>query len=644
VSAFARDNWVSVRSKHLLVIGNGSEKDIRSMAVRLEQFREVVMQLFARPRSDSSVPTTVIVFKDDASYTPFKTNENNAGYFQPGQDVNYITLSAETRGEQDYFNIIFHEYTHLITNNSIGPSPAWFNEGLAELYSTVAITNNGVVLGRPIHRHITSLKQNAMLPLRLLFEVDYKSPYYNESHKQSIFYAESWALMHYLMLNRNGGRAQQTITFLELLRSHEPLEKAVQKAFSTTLENLEGDLQSYIQQDRYRLVEALLPAKTKPVLEMTAAPVSEAELQAYLGDLLVHSNRADAEIYLQKALQLDPQLTFAHASLGILRFRQGRMAEALPHLERAAATDSKNALVHYYYASALSRTTQGDANATIGYSPEDAARTRSELKKAIALRPDFADSYNLLAYVNLVTNTDIGETISLLKAALARSPNHIDFMYMLGQLYMHDDDYKQARPMLNQVVAGSVEVQIREHAQKLLSTMNLLEEQEAEKQATRVTRGLTAESEGAANQISSDPSISLREALRLPDTGESQVQGTLMSIDCDPVGLVFVVKTNDRILRLKTDSFQQVKRTTFTPDVKGTITCGTRKPVNAVVVCYLPTNDRRLKVDGTLKSIEFVPSDFHLIPDLSPKSKVESPKSKIIGRLWALDFRLWTLT
>ena len=615
-SAFARDNWVSVRSKHLLLIGNGSEKDIRLMAVRLEQFREVVLQLFARPGSDPSVRSTVIVFKDDASYTPFKTNENNAGYFQPGQDANYITLSAETRGEQDYFNIIFHEYTHLITNNSIGPSPAWFNEGLAELYSTVAITNSEVVLGRSIHRHITSLKENALLPLRLLFEVDYKSPYYNESHKQSIFYAESWALVHYLMLNRNGERARQTITFLELLRSHEPLEKAVQKAFSTTLENLEGDLRSYIQQDRYRLVQNVFTSKNKPDLQMSSAPVGEAELQAYLGDLLVHSNRADAEIYLQKALQLDPQLTFAHASLGILRFRQGRMTEALTHLERAAAADSRNALVHYYYASALSHPTEGDANPTIGYSPDDAAKTRSELKKAIALRPDFADSYNLLAYVNLVTNTDIDETIILLKTALARSPNHIDFMYMLGQLYLHKDDYKQARPMLNQVLAGPAEVQIREHAQKLLSTMNLLEEQEAKIQAARVTRGLTSESEEAANQISTDPSIALREALRLPDVGESQVQGTLVSIDCDPVGLVFVVKTNDRILRLKTDTFQQVKRTTFTPDVKGTITCGARKPVNAVVVCYLPTNDRRLKVDGTLKSIEFVPSHFQLVPSI----------------------------
>src|SRR5689334_9117982 len=166
-TAFARDNWVSVRSKHVLVIGNGAERDIRQMAVRLEQFRDVVSQLVSPSATDSAVPTTVIVFKDDASYAPFKTSDNNAGYFQPGQDVNYITLSAETRGEQDYFNIIFHEYTHLITNNSIGLSPAWFNEGLAELYSTLAINNNGVVVGRPIHRHIASLKQNALLPLRL---------------------------------------------------------------------------------------------------------------------------------------------------------------------------------------------------------------------------------------------------------------------------------------------------------------------------------------------------------------------------------------------------------------------------------------------------------------------------------------------
>src|SRR6185436_6666608 len=132
------------------------------------------------------------------------------------------------------------------------PSPAWFNEGLAELYSTVAITNNGVVLGRPIHRHITSLKENTLLPLRLLFEVDYKSPYYNESHKQSIFYAESWALMHYLMVNKNAARTIQGLSFPQLPSTSTAIDQSLQKAFGTNIENLESELRNYIQQDRFR--------------------------------------------------------------------------------------------------------------------------------------------------------------------------------------------------------------------------------------------------------------------------------------------------------------------------------------------------------------------------------------------------------
>jgi tetratricopeptide (TPR) repeat protein len=610
---FARDSWVSVRSNHLLVIGNGTDRDIRIVAARLEQFREVVTRIIARPEIESAVPTTVIVFKDDAAYRPFKTSENNAGYFQPGQDVNYITLSAETRGDQDHFNIIFHEYTHLIVNNSIGSSPAWFNEGLAELYSTLGISNTGIVVGRPIARHVTSLRENAFLPLRLLFQVDYQSPYYNETQKQSIFYAESWAFMHYVMLNRNGERAKQVITFLELLRAHEPLDQAVQKAFATSVENLEGEFRSYIQQDRFRSAETTLSSNAKPDLSMTSMFISDAELQAYLGDLLAHSNRSDAEIYLQKALQLDPKLTLAQSSLGILRFRQGRFGEALTYLETAANADTQNALLHYYYASALSRSNNDDVSLTIGYSPEVAARARSELKKAIALKKDFIDSYNLLAYINLVTSTEIDETIELLNANLTRFAGRIDVIYMLGQLYMHEDDYKHARPMLNQVVAETVEPRIREHAQKLLVTISSIEERQAQRETARMARGLNPEVLEAGNQVT-DPSDGLREALRVPATGESRVQGTLLSIDCEPMGLVFVVKTNDRVLHLKTDTFQQIKRTTFTEDVKGTVTCGVRKPSNAVVVCYVPMGDQRAKFDGVLRSVEFVPADFRLAP------------------------------
>ena len=613
----ARDSWISVRSKHLLVVGNAGEKEIRQVATRLEQFRDAVSQVFPDPGLHERVPTTIIVVKSDDSYRPFKTSENNAGYFQPGQDVNYITLSTEARGDQDSINIGFHEFTHLLVNTSIGQVPPWLNEGLAEFYSTLNFgSDRKVFLGRPISRHVSFLRRNSLIPLRTLFQVDYKSPHYNESDKQSIFYAESWALMHYLMIHRSGQRASQMWKFLDLLRTNVPTEQAFQSSFGTTFEGLGNELRLYIQQDFYRVIESNVVMKSDTETRLTATAVSEAEAQAYLGDLLLHGNRSEAEEFLRRALTLDPNLVLAHASLGMLLFRQDKLGEALVSLERAVKDDTTNYLAHYYYAYILSRQGESDLKPGSGFSSESAAEARRELKKAILLRPDFPESYNLLAYINLVNSSEIEETIALLDRALGRLPGRIDFTYMLGQLYMFKDDYKKARLMLDRVVVGNVEDKVRRHAEKLLVTINTIEEQKAQMNAARLARGLALNPSLEPDDTSqaNDPSMALREALRIPATGESRTQGRLMSIECEQGGLVFVVKTNDRVLRLRTDTFQQIRRTTFTFDVRGTLTCGKRKPESSVVVCYTAVVNKEIKTDGVLSSVEFVPEDFSLIP------------------------------
>src|SRR5436190_22947120 len=109
----AKDTWISVRSKNFFLIGNSSEKEIRQVAERMEQFREVASHLFTKANFNSPVPTTVVVFKNDSSYRPFKPNANTAGYFPPGPDGNYITLKTEVSDDQNPFGVIFHEYTHL---------------------------------------------------------------------------------------------------------------------------------------------------------------------------------------------------------------------------------------------------------------------------------------------------------------------------------------------------------------------------------------------------------------------------------------------------------------------------------------------------------------------------------------------------
>ena len=626
VPVSAKDTWTSVHSKNFLLVGNASEKDIQQVGVRLEQFREVFSRLFTKMNVNSPVPTTVIVFKNDDSYRPFKPNQNTAGYFQPGPDVNYITLrlGKELGSQQDPFNIIFHEYTHLLVKNTTGVVPTWFNEGLAEYYSTFSITEDQkVVMGRPIANHVYLLREKRMLPLRTLFQVDQESPYYNERDKQSIFYAESWALMHYLILGNEGQRMAQMGKFVGLLSANVAMEKAFQQAFAMSFEGMEKELHAYIQRDRYPIISGSFQSKVGYDASMQSAPLTEAEAQAYLGDLLLHSNRPESETYLLKALALDPDLAMANASLGMLRVRQGRADDARKSLERAVAASSQNYLIHYYYAYALSREGNRDMQTVMGFAPDTAARMRAELKLAIQLRPDFPESYSLLAFVNLVTGTELNETVELLKRALASSPGRNDLVFMLAQLYLRKEDFRNARELVDKLNGANNDPEMRQRGQHLLSQLVSMEEQQARirenaksvsdsrKSSVKLESPAVSETDAVEKY---DPSSALREALRSPAPGETQAQGLLVRIDCDAKGITFTVRINNRLLKLKTDSFSHVDLTSFTEHAGREVTCGLRKPEDNVIVYYLPSSDARARIDGSIKAIEFVPADFKLKP------------------------------
>lgn len=616
----AKDNWTSVRSKNFLLVGNASEKQIKQVAGRLEQFREVFSHLFPNAVVSTPVPTTVVVFKNDSSYAPFKPNSNTAGYFQPGDDINYITLTAETRGQQDPFDIIFHEYTHLMVNSTLGNVPTWFNEGLAEYYSTFSISDDQkVVLGNPIASHVYLLRERKMLPLRTLFQVDHKSPYYNERDKQSIFYAESWALLHYLILGKGGARANQVGAFVEAIARNVPMEEAFQQTFSMTFESMEKELKDYIRNDRYPIMTGHFARKLEANVDMQVASLTEAQGQAYLGDLLLHSNRADAETYLKKALSLDPDLAMAHASMGMLRVREGKADEARQSLERAVAADSQNYLIHYYYAYALSRSGQDSTGLVYGFPPEHVGKMRAALEKAIALRPDFVESVSLLAFVNLVTETRLDESIDMLIKARSRAKGKNDLMFMLAQLYVAKRDYNSARKLIGQINASNSQLEAVTRAQSILRQIAALEEHEANFRDSRrsSTNGnattTTADLQGMeVGPV--DPWAYLRDALRKPQTGELQMQGILERVDCDAKGLTFVIKLADRVIRLRAAKFQDVDMTSFSQDAGREITCGARNPENSVVVNYTASADARAKVDGQAISLEFVPQEFKLKP------------------------------
>src|SRR5262245_65441560 len=149
----AKDIWINVTSKNFNSISNADEGNTRKLALRLEQFHYIFSKLFNLP-AVRSIPTTVMVFKNDDSFRKYKPLYNGkpaniAGYFQPGQDENLIALEL-TSNQQHPMSLIYHEYTHLLTSITPRQWPLWLKEGLAELYSSFEVDDNKVTLGAPI--------------------------------------------------------------------------------------------------------------------------------------------------------------------------------------------------------------------------------------------------------------------------------------------------------------------------------------------------------------------------------------------------------------------------------------------------------------------------------------------------------------
>lgn len=630
LSVEAKDKWISVRSKNFFVVSNSDENSIRQVTLKLEQFREAFIRLFPNFKFSTPVPTTVIAFKDEESYSPFK-DDNTAGYFQPGDDINYITLTTD-KNDDDPFAVIYHEYVHLLINNSIGENvPAWFNEGTAEYYSTVVIENNQkVYLGNLITDHLELLRQEKLLPLRTLFAVDHDSPYYNEKEKKSIFYAQSWLLVHYLTQKDKGKRLPQLTRFLELYKQGIGIEKAFTQAFQMTLEGLEDELKQYVKQKDFQGTIALFEKKLEFDNEVKVTPLSDAEANAYLGDLLVHLDEkekyAEAENYLKRALALEPNLTMARASLGMLRVQQNRFSEARAELQKAIASNSQNYLAHYYFAVAVIE--QNSKGKYVSNFPKaDADAARSALKKAIDLSPTFPDSYRELAFINLVLEERIDESIELLKKALNLLPGNQSLSLMLARCYIQKRDAKTAKEILDPIARTAIDAETKDEVRIVLEELKDLEDNLTNVNAVEPTPQNNKDNTTIENpQDLSNPEIPklkrrkegqdellLQTNLRKPQEGEEQVRGTLIKVDCiSQKSVILIVKANDKLYKLHAPDFGKVNVVSFTSDVPmgQAVGCGVFKYQNFVIATFRPTKEKNAKYDGIAVSIEFVTKEM----------------------------------
>src|SRR6185503_4800107 len=111
-------------------------------------------------------PLTVVVVNPVSmlDYAPGGSN-NVAAFYRRSVDRDYIVMGSNTFGGSD-FNVVLHEYQHLITHANFPVTPGWVDEGLAEFYSTFeADGGNRYKIGLTLDRHLATLNQLGTYPL-----------------------------------------------------------------------------------------------------------------------------------------------------------------------------------------------------------------------------------------------------------------------------------------------------------------------------------------------------------------------------------------------------------------------------------------------------------------------------------------------
>jgi Flp pilus assembly protein TadD len=440
-----RDPWIEVHTASFTLFSEAGERKTKEIGEDLERLRDALSQLSPGLALSSPTPTYIFIFQDAPSFQPYQRTYNgkpldSGGYFLGRQLANYVAINGNQHGDEKV--IIYHEYLHYLMNNNFAALPLWMNEGLAEYYSTFQAAKDEARIGLPVPEHVFWLRQHTFIPFTTLFAVTEKSPEYNEADRRGGFYAESWALVHYL-ISGNPERRRQASEYLRLVQAGTPPDRIFAKAFGADPTRLEHELRIYIQKKLFDYTR--VPIRSAASLSVDVKPMARADMLYRLGDLLANlsdDRAAEAGEHFRAALALQPDHGPALAGLGFLAERAGRTDEARASYEKAAKLAPDDVRVQYLYAN----------NLIADPGPDSLRLARAALKLAVALRPDFGEAWARLGYTYQTEEDLPPEAVQALETAHRLLPARMDVAHNLSLAYARNGQEAKAQELIDRVL------------------------------------------------------------------------------------------------------------------------------------------------------------------------------------------------
>ena len=556
--------WVEVNSPHFTVVSEANEKQARHILGQLERMRWVFQTLFPKANVDPAEPILVVALKNAKMFQTFepapylaKGQLNLAGYFLHTQFHNYVLLRLDAEEEQHPFATVYHEYTHLQFSSAAEWMPLWLNEGIAEFFQNTQIRDKYVLVGQPDANDILYLRQQRMISLPVLFKVDASSPYYHEEEKGSVFYAEAWALTHYLQVTDREKGTHKLQDYVQLVSHHEDPVTAAEKVFGD-LKRLQTDLQQYVQTGDYK--QFILNSAAAPIDESsyTARPLTSIEADAARAAVLADVQREkEARDLIASILKVDPNNVRVREIMGEIEHRSGNLDAARTWYGEAAKLDPRSYLANYYYAS---------ISMELGHNDDSAIEP--SLRASIQSNPGFAPAFARLAAYLAMRHKNVDEALSLIKTAIKLDPGEFYFRLNAVTVLAELGEYKSA------IAAAGAAVKLARNPQQVSQAQSQIEQIQSIQQSRAQVEQQQREYASQQSQASSQTVAQIVPVIETPKhpaeaNGQKHTMlGVIQSVTCEyPMVLEMRFEAAGKIHNFYNNDFSKIDLTVlgFTP-------------------------------------------------------------------------------
>lgn len=451
--------WVHFQSPHFELYSGNSESESRDLLFKMEVLRAIFLDKF-KLKERRPLPVTVYYFRTDKmfrGYTPeaHRKNDTFVGYYMARPD-RAVILMTPTEDEERAQHVIFHEYIHHLMRVTEQNPPAWYNEGTAEIYSTIKLDRGQVEMGHPPPGRLYELRQEKLLPLEQIFSTTHGSSVFTQGKHTGLFYAQSWALLHYCYFGQSDIPREKFELFLKVARSPkymdpEKVKEICQELLGMDYTKLNQELNYYVRNGQYTFRKFAQP----PVAEgksyaMRTVPAGEMHAQLAELDFRV-SNSGKARLTLLQLAEQNPTDPRPHEVLGGQAFMEGDFVRAREIWTKAVELGSENPAVYHELGQLQSRQWFSRVDLYFRLPDDLATRLRDLLHRSIKVAPAQSAAYEMLAWVEATAQEPNVANINLVQEHFPELTDKKRSLLALALVRWRKDDVKTATSILDEL-------------------------------------------------------------------------------------------------------------------------------------------------------------------------------------------------